>query len=758
MVATSSFISRSIIDQIKRTEQERNVSLLNLSSGLRSDAGVADFSVGTLLSIQGNSLRTAIQNAGSGKTLLETADAAIDEIITLLGEQKTLATQAADASLSDNERATLNAEFQSLKQEIDRIASTTSYNNKVLLDGSISGTESITSSTGQASENFTLLAASTTTLGGTVAGTGGLAASPFNSIDTNSVGDVAGTGVLTFTHSDGTTALGADATIEINGTAIDFGNGVTTATALATAFVTAAETSTNADVRSFTYADNGDGTVTVTGADLGADVNALTFELTDDAVGGAGGTVSALDLGSSDVSSGSVQFSAATGVTAGADRSVAAGDVTYDNLLLGGITDITASLDTSTGPQNQVTFTATVNGETFTSQAINLFGTGGFNSQGDTIKSGQVITFVNQSGPTDANGEFTNNAFSLTVDASDITLAGGDLATFTSNLNTQAAAFETQLADASIYQQRDVVFTPVSVVGSDFAVNAAQGTILQGIETFDSTTGANALGDISLETDDFGDDGSIGRIGQFTYNTLTDTVSTTIDGVVYSADLTDTTADTGGFIDGAGGYNSSTKEITIGAGTSIVFQSATTGDNRKLTLDLSNVEDTTIALGSTALIDTFEGALNTVFGVNDNDSLSFQVSESASDTIGVTVGSALSTDLYINDSGISESLDISTSAGAAAASDTLDNAINNALSVAATINAGITRFSSAINVNTTAASLAEDQASALLNTDILLETTLLAARTLQYETGLAILAQQQAQTQSILRLLGDFKQ
>lgn len=114
-------------------------SVSNLSSGTKSNANVADLSVGTVLASRVNTLRVAVNNAGQAKSLLDTAKGALTTIIDLIQQQKALTAKAADDSLTDNERGFLDQEFQALTTQIDRIASTTNFNGKTLIDGSING-------------------------------------------------------------------------------------------------------------------------------------------------------------------------------------------------------------------------------------------------------------------------------------------------------------------------------------------------------------------------------------------------------------------------------------------------------------------------------------------------------------------------------------------------------------------------------------------------------------------------------------------
>lgn len=762
MASINSVISHSVIANLLRASGDMNTSILNLSGGLKTNASVADFSVGSLLSSQSSTLAIANINAGQGKSLAATAKGALDEILSLLEAQQALATQAADDSLTDNERAILNQEFQDITAEINRIATTTEFNNKALLDGTASGVADMTTATGQAVENYTLLTTADFTMSGTTAAGNLTTSSVFAPIATNSVGTVAGSATLSFVGAIGGVVTNAIVSITggSNGT-ITFSSAATAAAA-ATAFVAAAEASTNAAVRGFTYKDNGDGTVLVKTADLGDSLNGYTFALTNRGTnitantvtfGGVTGNIDTVGAGTA------LSLTTAVTKTLGDVRTVAAASITLDANLQGQLTDFAATLDTS-GTQNTAIFTTEINGKTYTSQAVTLFGTGGYNSKGNTIKLGQVITFYNADGATDSDGDFTDNAFSLTVGGTDITVSGGTQDATSTALSTIAAGFETQLAVNHINQSRSVVLPVTNAIGGDFTISAADDTLFEGILGFDAV-GTNAKGDINFIGDIFGTDGNNSTISPFSFDTTTHILSTTINGEVYSADLSTNAATlsaitTEGLATGTGGsFNSTTNVLTVGSvNTAIVLHSASTTDGRQLRIDLSNVAAGDINMGTAAAVTTFTTDLNTVFGITNNPSLSFQVGVDSSNTIGLSISNSQTTALYKDDAGAGKTLDISTAAGAAQATDVLENAVNNTLSRISTVTSAITSFTSAIVTNNVMINNFDAASSSLLYTDYATETTLLAQATLRYNAAISVLVQGQATAQNILRLLG----
>ncbi len=113
-----------------------------LSSGLRI-AVAADDAAGLGISERMRadirSFAVASRNAQDGISLASTAEGALSEVSDILGRMRELSMQSANGTLSSGDRATIDAEFQQLVEEIDRIASTTSFNGVSLLDGSNTG-------------------------------------------------------------------------------------------------------------------------------------------------------------------------------------------------------------------------------------------------------------------------------------------------------------------------------------------------------------------------------------------------------------------------------------------------------------------------------------------------------------------------------------------------------------------------------------------------------------------------------------------
>ncbi len=81
-------------------------------------------------------LNQAARNANDAISLSQTAEGALAETTNMLQRMRELAIQSANDTNSDADRTSLDAEYQALATEIDRIATATTFNNTPILDGS----------------------------------------------------------------------------------------------------------------------------------------------------------------------------------------------------------------------------------------------------------------------------------------------------------------------------------------------------------------------------------------------------------------------------------------------------------------------------------------------------------------------------------------------------------------------------------------------------------------------------------------------
>ena len=116
-------------------------SLQKLSSGLRINRAADDaagLAISEKMRSQIRGLDQATRNAQDGISLIQTAEGALNETHSILQRMRELSVQAANDTYTSGDRQNIQAEIDQLTSEIDRIAGTTQFNGKSLLDGSTS--------------------------------------------------------------------------------------------------------------------------------------------------------------------------------------------------------------------------------------------------------------------------------------------------------------------------------------------------------------------------------------------------------------------------------------------------------------------------------------------------------------------------------------------------------------------------------------------------------------------------------------------
>jgi len=115
---------------------EQNIE--RLSSGLRINRA-ADDTAGQAISQrmknQTTGMRQAVQNSQQANNYLQTAEGGLNQIHGILTRMRELAVQSASDNLNANDRNSIDLEYSQLKQEIDRIAQSTTYNQMGLING-----------------------------------------------------------------------------------------------------------------------------------------------------------------------------------------------------------------------------------------------------------------------------------------------------------------------------------------------------------------------------------------------------------------------------------------------------------------------------------------------------------------------------------------------------------------------------------------------------------------------------------------------
>ncbi|MEW6624310.1 MAG: flagellin [Bacillota bacterium] len=146
-------------------------SLEKLSSGFRINrAGddAAGLAISEKMRGQIRGLNQATRNAQDGISMIQTAEGALNETHAILQRMRELAVQSATDTNTAQDRSNIQDEINQLGREIDRIANTTEFNTKKLLNGSLGGAQTVATGTIVNSGNLGAAMADATELGNLV--------------------------------------------------------------------------------------------------------------------------------------------------------------------------------------------------------------------------------------------------------------------------------------------------------------------------------------------------------------------------------------------------------------------------------------------------------------------------------------------------------------------------------------------------------------------------------------------------------------
>ncbi|NVN81715.1 MULTISPECIES: flagellin [unclassified Vibrio] len=120
-----------------------NQSLERLASGSRINSAkddAAGLQISNRLEAQMSGIDVAVRNANDGISIMQTAEGAMNETTNIMQRMRDLSLQASNGSNSQSERTAIQEEITALNDELNRIAETTSFGGKKLLNGSFGST------------------------------------------------------------------------------------------------------------------------------------------------------------------------------------------------------------------------------------------------------------------------------------------------------------------------------------------------------------------------------------------------------------------------------------------------------------------------------------------------------------------------------------------------------------------------------------------------------------------------------------------
>jgi flagellin len=123
---------------LSKTQTSLTTSMTRLSTGYRINSAMDDaagLQIATRLKAQTSGMAVAMRNTQNSTSMLQTAEGALDEVGNMLVRMKDLATQASDASSSDDDKTAMQSEFDNLGKEIQNIMTNTKFGGQALLKG-----------------------------------------------------------------------------------------------------------------------------------------------------------------------------------------------------------------------------------------------------------------------------------------------------------------------------------------------------------------------------------------------------------------------------------------------------------------------------------------------------------------------------------------------------------------------------------------------------------------------------------------------
>ncbi|MCL9776078.1 flagellin [Vibrio methylphosphonaticus] len=130
-------------NQLHKATDALNQSLERLASGSRINSAkddAAGLQISNRLDAQISGLSVAQRNANDGISIMQTAEGAMNETSKILQRMRDLSLQSSNGANSPNDRRALQEEFTALNDELNRIAETTSFGGRKLLNGQFGST------------------------------------------------------------------------------------------------------------------------------------------------------------------------------------------------------------------------------------------------------------------------------------------------------------------------------------------------------------------------------------------------------------------------------------------------------------------------------------------------------------------------------------------------------------------------------------------------------------------------------------------
>jgi flagellin len=142
LVINTNIMSLNAQRNVTNTNNDLATSLQRLSTGLRINSAkddAAGLGIVDRMTSQIRGMNQAMRNANDAISLSQTAEGAMQESSNILQRMRELSVQSANDSNSTADRGNIQKEITQLQSELNRIASTTTFNGNNILDGTFSG-------------------------------------------------------------------------------------------------------------------------------------------------------------------------------------------------------------------------------------------------------------------------------------------------------------------------------------------------------------------------------------------------------------------------------------------------------------------------------------------------------------------------------------------------------------------------------------------------------------------------------------------
>ncbi|MBF0517408.1 MAG: flagellin FliC [Nitrospirae bacterium] len=128
------------------TQSPLQQAMKRLSSGLRINSAADDaagLAIATRMNSQTRGLNVAIRNANDGLSMVQTAEGAMSQITSDLQRMRELSVQATSGQYGASDIGSMQMEINSLVEDVGRVSTQTTFNNKHLLDGTFKSNLSV---------------------------------------------------------------------------------------------------------------------------------------------------------------------------------------------------------------------------------------------------------------------------------------------------------------------------------------------------------------------------------------------------------------------------------------------------------------------------------------------------------------------------------------------------------------------------------------------------------------------------------------